>query len=547
MTPAYDRLPTDYDCCVVGAGPVGLVFALEAAEMGARVLLVDAGDGDTVKQPVSRLPGGHTHIVDAARHAPLDMAIRRGVGGTARLWGGRCVGLEAIDFEPRDYVPDSGWPITVEDVAPWYDAAARHLDCGPAVFRSEVQGWPGFSNFQVSNLERWVRRPRLDRGLAARVLAHRRITTLLDTNLLDLDFLADGSVRALVAEHDHARIRLRANSYILAMGGLETTRFLLDIRRRIPEAFGGAAGALGHYYMGHATGSIANIVLNEPHRVDDLDFVRDEHDTYVRRRFTLTDHAQRTHRVLNTSFYLDNPAFYEYQHRNATLSAVFLGLRVPAIGRRLVAERMRLRHIGAGPHHVGEHLRNVLRQPWRVAIDVPTIIRGRYLSPVRKPGFILRNDDGRYAIHYHSEQLPNWYSQLTMHEGPDGDAVLDVDYRYLEADIDSVLRCHELLDADLRAAGIGRLEYLAGDPKGVRALAWEQASHGLHSIGATRMSNDPATGVVDANLCVHGSSNLFLASTSVFPTSAEANPTFFATVLAVRLAHYLFDPSTGTR
>src|SRR5699024_4047812 len=223
MTPAYDRLPTDYDCCVVGAGPVGLVFALEAAEMGARVLLVDAGDGDTVKQPVSRLPGGHTHIVDAARHTPLDMAIRRGVGGTARLWGGRCVGLEAIDFEPRDYVPDSGWPITVEDVAPWYDAAARHLDCGHAVFRSEVQGWPGFSNFQVSNLERWVRRPRLDRGLAARVLAHRRITTLLDTNLLDLDFLADGSVRALVAEHDHARIRLRANSYILAMGGLETT------------------------------------------------------------------------------------------------------------------------------------------------------------------------------------------------------------------------------------------------------------------------------------------------------------------------------------
>src|SRR5699024_2994934 len=114
MTPAHNRPPLDYDCCVVGAGPVGLAFALEAAEMGARVLLVDAGDGDTVKQPVSSLPGGHTHIVDAARHAPLDMAIRRGVGETARLWGGRCVGLEAVDVELRDYVPDSGVPITVE-------------------------------------------------------------------------------------------------------------------------------------------------------------------------------------------------------------------------------------------------------------------------------------------------------------------------------------------------------------------------------------------------------------------------------------------------
>src|SRR5699024_12168534 len=128
----------------------------------------------------------------------------------------------------------------------------------------------------------------------------------------------------------------------------------------------------------HATGSIANIVLDEPHRVDDLDFVRDEHDTYVRRRFTLTEQAQSTHRVLNTSFYLDNPAFYEYQHRNATLSAVFLVLRIPAIGRRLVAERMRLRHIGARPHHVRGHLRNEQRRPWRVDVDVPGTLRGRY-------------------------------------------------------------------------------------------------------------------------------------------------------------------------
>lgn len=545
MTPAYNGLPMDYDCCVVGAGPVGLAFALEVAEIGARVLLVDAGDADTVKRPVSSLPGQSTHIVDTARHAPLDLAIRRGIGGTARLWGGRCVSLEAIDFEPRDYVPDGGWPITVQDVAPWYEAAARHLDCGPPIFRSNAQDWPGLSHFQMSNLERWVRRPRLDQGLAARVLAHPRITTLLDTNLLDLDFLPDGAVRALVAEHDRARIRLRAESYILAMGGLETTRFLLDVRRRNPEAFGGETGALGHYYMGHATGSIANIVLKDPHRVDDLDFVRDEHDTYVRRRFTLTEDAQRTHRVLNTSFYLDNPAFYEYEHRNPTLSAVFLGLRVPAIGRRLVAERMRLRHIGREPYHVEEHLRNVLRRPWRVAVDVPGIIRERYLSPVRRPGFILRNDDGRYGIHYHAEQLPNWDSRLMMHDGPGGEPVLDVDYRYLEADIDSVLRCHELLDADLRASGVGRLEYLADDVEGVRALAWEQASHGLHSIGTTRMSNGPTTGVVDTNLRVHGTRNLFLASTSVFPTSAEANPTFFATVLAVRLAHHLAEKRTG--
>src|SRR5690606_34319692 len=121
----------------------------------------------------------------------------------------------------------------------------------------------------------------------------------------------------------------------------------------------------------------------------------------------------RRHRVLNTSFYLDNPEFCEYEHRNATLSAVFLALTIPPIGRRLVAERMRLRHIGPRPYNRGKHLGNVLRHPWRVVSDAFAIIRGRYLSKVRRPGFILRHEGGRYGLHYHAEQLPNPESRLT--------------------------------------------------------------------------------------------------------------------------------------
>lgn len=530
-----------YDCCVVGAGPIGLTFAMEAAEAGARVLLVDAGDGKSAKHPVASFSGQQTHIRDSARHAPLDQAVRRGIGGTSRLWGGRCVAPEPIDLAKRDYAPGGEWPISIDDVTPWYESTARHLDCGPPVFRTEAPDWAGLSNFGMSNLERWSRQPRLDSGLGGRVLAHPRVAALLDTRLIDLELAADGTVAALVAEHNGAQIRLRAHHYVLAMGGLEITRLLLDVQRRLPSAFGGVDGPLGRYYMGHTTGSIAEIVLADPGRVGDLDFKRDEHNSYVRRRLTPSEEAQRQHRLLNTSFYLDNPAFYEYTHHNATLSAVFLGMAVPPLGRRIVAERMRLRHIGPRPYHVGKHLANVLRRPWRVVADGVEIIRQRYISPVRKPGFILRNDGGRYAVHYHAEQLPNPDSRLTMHTNEDGEAVLEVDYRYLDADIDSVLRCHELLDADLRAAGLGRLEYLAKDADGTRALAWEQAIHGLHSIGTSRMSNDPADGVVDRDLRVHGISNLFIASTSVFPTSAEANPTFFAAALAVRLAHHLVD------
>lgn len=528
-----EQLPSgEYDVCVVGAGPVGLAFAAESAELGRRVLLVDAGDLDSGRRDVTP---GPTEIVDDARHAPIEQVTRQGVGGTSWLWGGRCVAFEPIDLEERDFVPGSRWPLGIHEVEPWYDRAARHLDAGTATFRSEEPDWDGLDEFEMSNLERWARRPKLGPRLGARVLALPRVDSLLNARLVDIDFTDSGAVSALVVERGAELVRVRAAAYVLAMGGLEVTRFLLGLQQQMPDAFGGADGPLGRYYMGHATGSIADIVLTDPARAVDLDFELDAHDTYIRRRFTLTPQAQRRHRVLNTSFYLDNPPFYEYEHRNPTLSAVFLGIAIPWIGRRILAEGIRLRHVGPKPHHVWQHIGNIARRPFRAAGEVIDILRKRYLSEVRKPGFILRNDGGRYAIHYHGEQLPNPDSRMTLR--PDG--TLHIDYRYLEADVDSLLRCHELLDRELRAAGLGRLEYLGADPDEIRDHAWEQTTDGFHSIGTTRMSDDPAEGVVDADLRVHGVANLHIASSSVFVTSAEANPTFFATVLAVRLAHRL--------
>ncbi|GAB2456421.1 GMC oxidoreductase [Xylanimonas ulmi] len=532
--------PADCDVCVVGAGPVGLATAMASAKLGRRVLLVDAGTLTSGGQDVDlNADGLPTRVLDAARHAPLEQTTRRGIGGTSALWGGRCVRFEPIDFEARDYLPDSEWPIDVHDVEKWQADAAEYLDCGAAVFRSSQPDWDGLDDFEMSQLERWARQPKLAPGLGARVVEHPLIHVLLATRLSDLDLDAGGSVTSLVVERAGVTTRLTAGSYVLAMGGLEITRFLLGVQQDHPEAFGGIDGPLGRYYMGHATGSIADIIFDDPKRAAEIDFERDTDGTYVRRRFTLTAQAQRRHQVLNTSFYLDNPPFYEEEHRNPTLSLVFLGLAVAPIGRRLIAEGIRLRHIGPPPYHYGAHLLNVLRRPWRAALDVLDVLRERYLSRVRRPGFILRNPSGRYAIHYHAEQIPNPDSRVFVQTRPDGSPELQIDFRYVEQDIDSLLRCHELLDKQLRSAGIGRVEYLAKDPEGVRASAWEQATDGFHSIGTTRMSSEPGDGVVDGECRVHGLDNLYLSSSSVFRTAGEANPTFLAACLGVRLAHHL--------
>ena len=62
---------------------------------------------------------------------------------------------------------------------------------------------------------------------------------------------------------------------------------------------------------------------------------------------------------------------------------------------------------------------------------------------------------------------------------------------------------------------------------------------GFHQAGTTRMSASPADGVVDQNLAVHGMPNVYVASSSTFVTSGQANSTFMIVAFAVRLADHL--------
>jgi choline dehydrogenase-like flavoprotein len=61
----------------------------------------------------------------------------------------------------------------------------------------------------------------------------------------------------------------------------------------------------------------------------------------------------------------------------------------------------------------------------------------------------------------------------------------------------------------------------------------------MHHMGATRMHVDPELGVVDENSRVHGTSNLYVTGSSVFPSGGYANPTLTIVALAARLADHL--------
>ena len=254
----------------------------------------------------------------------------------------------------------------------------------------------------------------------------------------------------------------------------------------------------------------------------------------------LTADAQLQNKVLNIAFWADNPSFYDPSHGSGVLSSVFLLLAFPPTGRRLLAEAIRLAHTGPRPYPVAAHLRNAMLGVPRDAKCIYRILRDRFMIKPGKPGFLVPNRGGKYALSYQAEHLPCRDSRITLGSETDSFGVprAVIDLRYRDQDVQSVIDSHELLDKALQANRIGRLHFLH-DPDQLRKHVYSHASDGYHQAGTTRMGVDPAKSVVDSNLKVHDVQNLFIASSSVFPTSGQANSTLLAVSLGVRLANHL--------
>jgi len=125
----------------------------------------------------------------------------------------------------------------------------------------------------------------------------------------------------------------------------------------------------------------------------------------------------------------------------------------------------------------------------------------------------------------------------TMELGADGETLV-INYNLTDADVDSVIKLHEALDKWLRECNCGELEYWFDDEELSKAIR-VMSRDGIHQSGTTRIANSPAEGVVDSNLKLWGTNNVFICSSSVFPTSGQANPTFLLGAFAIRLAEYL--------
>jgi GMC oxidoreductase/FAD binding domain len=520
------------DVCVIGGGPVGIITALELCDKGFRVLLLESG-GRTPTAEAQALQGAE-NISPGNHHDPKTTVARR-LGGTSNLWGGRCLPHDAIDFEDRPWVDQTAWPIRQKDLAPYLGKACEKLGAGRAVFSSPLAGVTADASFSVDSLERWSNVPRMQVLHKAALEETPSLYVALGATALGFDYDENGRITAIRAHLQTAgEGRIAVTRVILAAGGNESTRLLLSEQRARPDLFG---DHLGRYYMGHVNGCIAGITFDNQALHDGLDFHIDAHGSYVRRRIQPGVATQQKNNLANVAFWPVVPEIADPSHRCGPLSAVFLALSTAPIGRRLLAEPIRVKHVGLPPYKRAAHIANMLRDPLTTIGFAPWFIWKTKVAKPRLPGLFLKNPAQRYGLEYHSEHLPSADSRLTLSNETDalGLPRLKIDLRFSEADAASVVRAHDAIETWLTDNKLARLTYRM--PPDQRAAAiLNEAKHGAHQIGTIRMAASRDDGIVDGTCRAFDVPNLHVISTAVLRTSSHGNPTVTAVQLGLRLA-----------
>jgi choline dehydrogenase-like flavoprotein len=186
------------------------------------------------------------------------------------------------------------------------------------------------------------------------------------------------------------------------------------------------------------------------------------------------------------------------------------------------------------PEVIGELIRSTPRERQSLLPGLLGDVAGYLYTRVRGGDLPVDN----LLVTARFEQVPNPDSRVTLSDEPDDLGVprAVLDWRLTDADRHNVRRAMEVLGAEIGRAGVGRLRIMFEE----EGSDWPQdLVGGYHLMGTTRMHADPTQGVVDADCRVHGTSNVFVAGSSVFPTGGSGNPTMLIVALALRLADHL--------
>jgi len=519
----YPKEIIDTDVCIIGAGPAGLTIARSFAGSAIRVVILESG-GLEFERKSQRLAKG---INAGVHYEALDLCrVRKFGGSTGKFgWGGWCKPLSEIDFGHRPWFPMSGWPVTRGELQPYYIKALDTLQL------------PSSFSFDTSQAEIKAQADRLDLAgspitveesllapstghclsdAAGEIRSAENILVLLHAAATEI--MADSVTRRATGVRGRSLsgrpFSVTAQWIVLAAGGIENPRLMLQSTRNYPKGIGNEHDLVGRCFMenprfhwGRLTGEDLPSVIRQFYPAN-----------AVRRRLS---HAVPGQAVGGLGFTV-RP---EIQHNEQLLNARTWIYPAPAASEGDGGRELRESIFWLKKSRMPDA---PIRRAVNIALDLPNAIKTTisYLRPSKHWEFVTVMEQepilkSRVTLDTRRDALGLRAARLEWHLGPHVERTLR--------------RNQELLVETLSKLGVTCSAKMPRARKSeIELVRWV-----WHHMGTTRMSDDPTQGVVDRDCRVHDFENLYVAGSSVFPTGGNDMPTLTIVALAHRLADHL--------
>lgn len=498
---------------------MGLTLACALAQRGLSVAILEMGASTAC--PATESPDVH---FDRRVYRGATVGRALGLGGTSALWGGQLLPVRPADLLSRPQINAFAWPITYAQIEPYFGALQELLGVNTAGF--DLASMRGAAH-ALSSLDFTGWSPRLSKWLAfgkrnmaialnGHLTRNHGIQVWLNARVQGCDLAelrGKRVVRELIAKSAQGRtLRVHPRALVIAGGALEAARSVLELDSQAGSLSEGVSELAGRFLHDHLSLRIARVTI-----LDEIGFEE---------RFSpfFEGPTMRSLRMELPPDTLENdglPALYAH----------FIAEAPPTSGFAVVRDCLR----SAQRRDLGLAFASAIRVP-RALPEIARIIYSRVVK--HRLAFPA---DSEFFLHIDLEQAPRYENRVYLGQ-PQHEASrqLRIDWD-VEEDAPriarSVQRYFERFWERNALNQVARLEYLDLSDD---AQAWNNNVYDLyHPAGTTRMALHPAHGVVDENLRVHGTSNAYVAGSSVFPSMGAANPTFTAMALALRLAHFI--------
>ncbi|WP_107666238.1 GMC oxidoreductase [Cyanothece sp. BG0011] len=479
---------------VLGSGIAGAEVSTHLARHGRDVILLESGR-DRFDPEIQALNDviflGKRHRElnpNTYYHRYLPPELRgvsrvRQFGGTSNVWTGKWKYLQQSDFDGRDWVPNSGWPIEFTDLLDHYRSAAKDYGFGDLEAEAvrpeirELRGKIAAYGLKMSSFywEKTPTRTAIRFGEEMRRSRNLQVIQGATATELKLDPSGQRVNRVVCRSLEGREITVEGDVIVLATGAFEAARLLLASNRQLPHGIGNAHDLVGRFYTDHPKHHTGILIPGHLTRqyAHELQYAPKPRFCIC---FALDDETQREHELLEHVLYI-KPIYETFTDR------------------------------------------------------LKRMIQGRP---------ICQDNNGAvasYRVKFVTEQLPQKASHIKLGTELDalGQRKLEVDWCFTEHDHRSMAKTLELLTQRFAEAGIGTFEF-GDDPPCI-----DNMTDAAHQMGTTRMASCPEEGVVDINCRVFGTDNLYVASSAVFPTGPSYSPTFTILALARRLGQHLLE------